>query len=182
MSIRRKRHLTSNDIAKLHSDDTRKQLELQSMKVRAQKEENPERALVAKPRTSKVDEKYLLKDNTENVIRAKLDRIGYNSRVTPEELAQKKVLSRPEQAEIDANNLRLRELGKEANANIAAEIPPTLDLPRTEEEWTDLGADQYDIADLYNERARLEQLIERTNEEIQKLAASPVKTRKKGSK
>eukprot|EP00975_Prorocentrum_lima_P027668 5816456-Prorocentrum_lima.AAC.1 len=105
------------------------------MQLKAQKDEKPERPpTAAVTRTSKLDEKYLLKDNTENVIRAKLDRIGYNSRVTPTELAQKKVLSRPEQAEIDTYNARLRELGKEANANLAAEIPPTLDEPQTEAE------------------------------------------------
>ena len=118
MSTRRKQHLNTKEISKLRHDDTEKLLQLQNMQVRAQKEEKPERPLNTSIRTSKLDEKYLLKDNTENTIRAKLDRIGYNSRITPEELVQKKVLSRPEQAEIDAYNLRLRALGKEANANL----------------------------------------------------------------
>eukprot|EP00981_Chlorochromonas_danica_P014002 scaffold7211_cov247-Ochromonas_danica.AAC.18 len=130
------------------------------MQLKAQKDEKPESPPAAVTRTSKLDEKYLLKDNTENVIRAKLDRIGYNSRVTPTELAQKKVLSRPEQAEIDTYNARLRELGKEANANLAAEIPPSLDVPQTEAEWCDIDESTFGLAILESQRAEFDGMIE----------------------
>lgn len=57
----------------------RTQSKLQSMQVNAQMEEKPDCPSRTNIRTSKLDEAYLLKDNTENVIRAKFDRIGYAS-------------------------------------------------------------------------------------------------------
>ena len=111
----------------------------------------------------------MLRGNTENAIRAKLDRIGYNSRITPEELIQKKILSRPEQAEIDTYNLRLKALGKEANANLVDELPPTmLPLPRTEEDWVDIDKD-YALEPLLIEKTHYEQAIERTTNEIENM-------------
>jgi len=159
---------------------TQKNLQLQNMQVRAQKEEKPERPLNTAIRTSKLDEKYLLRDNTENAILAKLDRIGYNSRITPEELAQKKVLSRPEQAEIDTYNLRLKALGKEANANLVDEVPPTLDLPQTEEDWVALG-EEYALEPLLEEKAEHEQNIAHTQAQIEALITA-AKTEKSSNK
>jgi hypothetical protein len=109
------------DVAKLRHEESEAELHLQNMQLKAQKDPKPSKPLSNQSRTSKVDEKYLSKDNLENDIRAKLDRFGYNSRVTPDDLVQKKVLSRPEQAEIDTYNMRIRELGKDANANLADE-------------------------------------------------------------
>lgn len=164
MSTRKKQHLNTKDISVLRHDDTEKLLQLQNMQLRAQKEEKPQRPLNNAIRTSKLDEKYLMRDNTENAIRAKLDRIGYNSRITPEELAQKKGLSRPEQAEIDTYNLR-----KEANANLVDEVPPTmLPIPRSEEDWEEIG-DEYALEPLMKEKGQYEQAIERTTNEIESL-------------
>lgn len=106
MTTRRKTGHNIKDNESLRHQDLEKQLHLQNMQLKAQKDEKPSKPLSNQSRTSKVDEKYLLADDTENVIRAKIDRIGYNSRVTPDDLIQKKVLSRPEQAEIDAYNMR----------------------------------------------------------------------------
>jgi len=73
------------NVAKLRHDDLEAELHLQNMQLKAQKDEKPSKPLSNQSRTSKVDEKYLLADDTENVIRAKIDRIGYNSRVTPDD-------------------------------------------------------------------------------------------------
>eukprot|EP00981_Chlorochromonas_danica_P012667 scaffold5247_cov109-Ochromonas_danica.AAC.1 len=147
---------------------------LQSMQSRAQKEEIPIPQHTKSVRTSRVDERYLLKDETENDIRAKIDRIGYNSRITPEELAQKKILTRPEQAEINAYNLRIKELGKDANANLAAEVPPTLDVPSSEEDWIELG-DRYGMDELVHEKETYEREIEKLTGEIENLKRQGVK-------
>lgn len=169
MSTRRKQHLNTKEISKLRHDDTEKLLQLQNMQVRAQKEEKPERPLNTAICTSKLDEKYLLKDNTENAIRAKLDRIGYNSRITPEELAQKKVLSRPEHAEIDTYNLRLKALGKEANANLVDEVPPEMiPIPNTEEEWVAID-ERYALEPLLNEKRHYEDAIERLQADVENM-------------
>ena len=140
------------DVAKLRHEDLEAELHLQNMQLKAQKDPKPSKPLSNQSRTSKVDEKYLSKDNLENDIRAKLSRIGYNSRVTPDDLVQKKVLSRPEQTEIDASNMRIRELGKDANANLANEVPPTLEfLPKTEQDWVDIDEDRYALEQLQQE-------------------------------
>lgn len=154
--IRKQRYLTTVEAARLHDEDTRNELKLQEMQLAAQKGDRPDRAPRGIVRTSKVDEAYLMKDNTENVIRAKLDRIGYASRVTPEDMVQKKVLSRPEQAEIDTYNLRLKQLGKDTNANAADEVPPVLYLPETEEDWTTIGP-EYALQPLLDDKQNIEE-------------------------
>jgi hypothetical protein len=156
------------EVAKLRMEDLHKEQSLQLMQLKAQKEEKPIPHHNKTVRTSNVDERYLLKDETENDIRAKLDRIGYNSRITPEELAQKKVLSRPEQAEINAYNIRLKQLGKEANTNVATEVPPTLDVPESEENWVDLG-ERYELDSLLHKRDVRRQEIDHLRAEIQAL-------------
>lgn len=167
MTTRRKTGHNTKDVAKLRHEDLEKELHLQNMQLKAQKDEKPSKPLSNRSRTSKVDEKYLLRDETENDIRAKLDRIGYNSRVEPEDLIQKKILSRPEQAEIDAYNMRLRKLGKDANANLAAEIPPSLDyLPKTEDDWNGIDGERYGLAELLHEKQFLEQEIVKSTNQI----------------
>ncbi len=165
MSTRRKTQHNTKDVAKLRNDDLHMELTLQAMQVKAQREEKPLLRHSNQTRTSKVDEKYLMKDNAENDFRAKLDRIGYNSRITPEELAQKKVLNRPEQAEINAYNIRLKELGRDANANLAAEIPPTLNLPDSDDEWIEVDQ-RYGLNEVVREKANCEREIERLTNEI----------------
>ena len=146
------------------------ELHLQNMQLKAQKDPTPLKQLSKQSRTSKVDEKFLSKDNLENDIRAKLDRIGYNSRVTPDDLVQKKVLSHPEQAEIDTYNMRIRELGKDANANLADEVPPTLDyLPKTEQDWVDIDEDRYALEQLQQEKLFYENEIEKATIQMDRL-------------
>lgn len=170
MTTRRKTGHNMKDVAKLRHEDLEAELHLQNMQLKAQKDPTPLKQLSKQSRASKVDEKFLSKDNLENDIRAKLDRIGYNSRVTPDDLVQKKVLSRPEQAEIDTYNMRIRELGKDANANLADEVPPTLDyLPKTEQDWVDIDEDRYALEQLQQEKLFYENEIEKATIQMDRL-------------
>lgn len=170
MTTRKKSGHNMKDVAKLRHEDLEAELHLQNMQLKAQKDPKPSKPLSNQSRTSKVDEKYLSKDNLENDIRAKLGRIGYNSRVTPDDLVQKKVLSRPEQTEIDASNMRIRELGKDANANLANEVPPTLEfLPKTEQDWVDIDEDRYALEQLQQEKLFYENEIEKATIQMDRL-------------
>jgi hypothetical protein len=55
--IRKQRYLTTAEAARLHDEDTRNELKLQEMQIKAQKEEKPDRPSRAIVRTSKLDEK-----------------------------------------------------------------------------------------------------------------------------
>lgn len=171
----RKIHKTTQELTKMRTQDTATELQLQQMQEKAQKEEKsnviPKSMKYA--RASKEDKTALL-DIADNEIREKLDRIGQNSRMTPEDMANKKILTRPEQAEIDAYNLRLRKLGKDANANILDEVPPELEpIPQTEQDWSDLGM-EYEMQNLVSSRDRITMDIEDLHHEHDTLA-TPVK-------
>ena len=98
----------------------------------------PYRKAFHNAQVSVVETKTSLLNATDMEIRAKLDRIGYNSRLTPADLVERKELTRPEQAEIDAYQNKLRQFG--AQANLIDETQPFIEpLPQNEQDWIDLG-------------------------------------------
>lgn len=64
--------------------------------------------------------------------------------------------------------MRLKQLGKDANANAADEIPPVLYLSETEEDWINIG-NQYAFEPLLKDQADLEATMESTLDEMNKL-------------
>ncbi len=65
--------------------------------------------------------------------------------------------------------MRLKQLGKDANANAADEIPPVLYLSETEEDWINIG-NQYACEPLLKDQADLEEAtMESTLDEMNKL-------------
>jgi hypothetical protein len=98
MPKNRKTALTTQEIARLHEEDTIKEIKLQKMAENASKEDKlePYRRSFQNAQNSVIDTTTSRLNATDMEIRAKLERIGYNSRLTPADLVERKELTRPE--------------------------------------------------------------------------------------
>jgi len=98
MPKNRKRYLTTDEIAQLHNEDTANESRLDKIAEHAVNEDKlePYRKAFHNAQVSVVETKTSLLNATDMEIRAKLDRIGYNSRLTPADLVERKELTRPD--------------------------------------------------------------------------------------
>jgi hypothetical protein len=138
-SDQRKIFKTTTDIANMHHADTIIQQQIEANALNASKENKnliiPKEVKEAR----KPEENYNTRmNNMDYVARAKMERLGVNARLTPEELVQRQELTRPEEAEIQAYENRIRQAGKvQLNAEILRK-PVIVSIPSTEDEWDHL--------------------------------------------
>jgi len=117
MPKNRKIYYTTQELAQMNIDDTIQQQKLDKLANDALKEDKlePYRKSLSIAQNSVIETKTSRLNATDMEIRAKLERIGYNSRLTPDDMVERKELTRPEQAEIDVYHNRLRQFGAQAN-------------------------------------------------------------------
>jgi hypothetical protein len=147
--------------------DTIRRAELDKLNYKASKEERKD--LIDKSATTA--QRYIADSKTARMnisdleILAKLERIGVNSRLTPADMASRKELSKPEQAEIDTFNLRLRQVGRDASL-VDLTSPSLIPIPQSESEWAQLGFEfEYrDLDERYDKNeAELQTILDAVN-------------------
>ena len=154
----RKINKTTQDIARMHEADTEVQKQIEANALRASKENkhvfiSKELKEARKPLETKISKLNAIDYDA----RAKMERLGVNARLTPEDLVQRQELSRPEQAEIEAYQNRLRQVAK---INLTPEIlrkPALAPIPRTNDEWAHIENGRLDLTNLQD---RLKDKIE----------------------
>jgi hypothetical protein len=162
VSDQRKIFQTTVDIANMHHADTIVQQQIEANAFKASKENKNLMISKEVKEARKPEENYNTRmNNMDYVARAKMERLGVNARLTPEELVQRQELTRPEQAEIEAYENRIRQAGK---VQLSAEIlrkPVIVAIPSSEDEWDHLH--HGGIFSLTRLQQQLEQKIEDRN-------------------
>jgi AraC-like DNA-binding protein len=133
----RKTHATRNDIAKMDIHDISLEEQLSKIASKAVKEEKRKApAKVSLQSKFPVDDSRSVSEKLDNEIRVKLERIGVNARLTPDDVVQQSTLTRPQQAEIDAYNKTLKSSALKSGA-LQTQIPALHHIPKSDEDWKD---------------------------------------------
>ena len=138
LPLRRQTHNTTQQIAneQFHDTKLREKLDKMANTATLSDVEPPIPKLSRIVRDSVIDTKTSRMNAVNYEILAKLERIGVQARLTPVDMAAIKTLSRPEQSEIDAYNIRLRTAGRNANV-LDIEKPVLEEIPKQYEPTAD---------------------------------------------